>query len=262
MKYIALVLIAFLPIGASAALTIGVTKVPTDTNGAFSATVVGGSTNDRTRNPCYQLKDCELKFFTIDESWLPSGRKSYLTTDRTGWQTPQKSWLYETVGEWWAAVENKSREGSDHLPAYLGSNPCVVVAAEYGGMRTDSIISNCARGLVQARTCFIKPDSINIATTLRVGEVPPEIVVPGVTMICTQDASVSIETNTGEVIPLGWNSNTYAILNWGAGYGKKHRIYAPALTTMNIDLRAKIMGVESNSAGVLSGSAVVNITYN
>ncbi len=224
-------------------------------------TVVGGP-NRNEPNPCYNVDGCMLAFFTIDESWLPYGKQPYTKLD-IGWTLPEPDSSYRTLYQWWTAVTDKSRIGADQLYEIDGNNPCTVIAAsQYDSMLGGTIVSNCAKGVVQAKTCDIKPNNINVALDVALGSTAPTVNVNNATLTCTADASVLIETNTGERIPLGGSSNSYALLDWGAGFGKPQTVKARRNIAVELPLRVRGVGLDLLGAGKFTGSAVVNVSYN
>lgn len=138
----------------------------------------------------------------------------------------------------------------------------MVAAAEEGrGMIAGTIISNCAKGIVQARTCTISPGQIGVNLDVDEGmEVSPRAIA-GVTLECTASADVRIETNSAEKIPLGGDSISVAVLDWGAGWGKPGSYNVRAGVRTPVNLRVKTEGVRNLSPGKVSGSAVVNVSY-
>lgn len=251
-------------------LTVSVVDVPTEPGGYFSATVVGGSAQDTTPNPCYGLTStgCDLRFFTIDESWYPSNVPQYYNTaDPDSWDTPEPVTTYRTIGEWWRAVRNKHRMGRDYLPVDNHvEGPCVVVAAATHATSAPvylngSAVSNCARGLVQAASCSIEPVQIEIDLRVAAGQDVPDTAVPGVQVACDSAADVRIESGTLERIPLGGDNTTYAVLDWGRGYGNPLNVHMSAAGRIGVPLRVKTVGVSRVDAGIISGSSVVNVTY-
>lgn len=245
-----------------AKMTVSVVDVPENVNDYFTATVVGGPDSTQ-RNPCWQRgMYCELLFFTIDKSWLPGGKESYGTYD-VGFSSPRLPESYKTLGEWWASVTDKNRLGRDYLPPLDGDNPCVVVAAGLmKEMIQGTIISNCAKGIVQAKTCELKPKNINVDLHVALGGGAPTVDVNDVTLTCTGDASVLIETNSGERIPLGGSSSSYALLDWGAGFGKPKTVKARRDVAEQLPLRVQGVGLDLLGAGQFMGSAIVNVSYN
>ncbi|OFB49590.1 hypothetical protein BA187_17670 [Serratia marcescens] len=207
-----LVLVGATP-NAWAALTVSILSVPSTPTGTFTATISGGSSQDPTPNPCYgrPLESCNLRFFTIDESWYPDAIvRGYQTYDtHSSWISTFDVTTYRTIGEWWRDVQNKGRSGTDNLPAnFLHEGPCTVVAAALGRAAVPpilpgSVVSNCARGLVQATTCRVEPDLIEIEASVPEGSDVPDIAVNGVYVGCDAAADVRIETGTQERIPLG-----------------------------------------------------------
>lgn len=250
----------------SANVMLAVTEVPYIPAGPFSAKISGASTIDPTPNPCYGKPRCKLIMFTINESWLPDGKAGYVSAD-LGWQTPGPQSSYKTVGEWWAAVTDKERVGQDYLPLQPGEeySPCIAVAAsdQYGAaMTAGTIISNCARGIVQATSCTITPNTISVQLQATLGSDVGEQSVGGVKLSCTSPANIIIETNSGEIIPLGGNSLTSAVLDWGNGFGKPGRISVSEPGDVPLPLRVMTQGLAAYGvAGSLSGSSIVNVSY-
>ncbi|SQI34336.1 Uncharacterised protein [Serratia plymuthica] len=202
-NHLLLALLFLSSMGARAGMFVSVVNAPATTDGYFTATVVGGP-DGAQRNPCYGVEDCTFRFYTIDEGWLPGGWGGYSTYD-TGFSSPFPANRYPTLAEWWSTVTDKNRVGRDSLPQYAGEKPCVVVAAGRGdsGMYSGTIVSNCAKGIVQAKSCEVKPNNINVDLHAVIGGAAPTVDVNNVTLTCTGDASVLIETNSGERIPLG-----------------------------------------------------------
>ncbi|WP_017891059.1 hypothetical protein [Serratia sp. S4] len=262
-NHLILTLLFLSPLHVEAGLTLGVTEVPTSPNGYFAAIVKGGPPIGEL-NPCWKGDGrCTLSFYTIDEDWLPAGMQGYGTADKAGFSTPLRPNNYLTVNEWWAAVTNKDRVGRDYLPVSRGDQPCVVVAAGLGGiMISGSIISNCAKGIVQAASCDVKPNSINVDLRASLGGAAPTVDVNNVTLTCTSDASVLIETNNGERIPLGGSSDSYALLDWGAGFGEPRTVKARRNVAEKLPLRVRGVALDLLGAGQFTGSAIVNVSYN
>ncbi|CAI1799050.1 MULTISPECIES: abortive infection protein [Serratia] len=249
--------------GLQANMTVSVVDVPSSGNSNFTATVVGGP-SPATPNPCWKRgKTCGFRFYTIDESWLPGGRGGYQTHD-PAFSSPERANSYPTLNEWWASVTDKNRLGRDFLPSSDGDRPCVVVAAgtETTGMIQGSIVSNCAKGIVQAKSCEVKPNNIHVDLHAALGGAAPTVDVNNVTLTCTSDASVLIETNSGERIPLGGSSSSYALLDWGAGFGKPKTVKARRDVAEKLPLRVQGVGLDLLGAGQFMGSAIVNVSYN
>ncbi|MEE4412024.1 MULTISPECIES: hypothetical protein [unclassified Serratia (in: enterobacteria)] len=162
-------------------------------------------------------------------------------------------------------MREKNRTGQDYLPASDDKpmKPCVVVAARdsFRLMIAGSIVSNCAKGIVQAPTCSITPNNIDVRLAALLGKEAEEVKFSDVSIKCTERASVTVETNTGETIPLGGTTDAVAVLDWGRGYGNSVTLTMESNTPKNIPLRVKTHGVSTMGAGVISGSAVVNISY-
>lgn len=264
-----IVCLTLLVVGAAHAnVTISVTDVPTTPNGVFSATIAGANSSDPTPNPCYGRRGgCDLRLFTIDESWLPGGRGKYLTNDygdSWGYTNGVKDARgFRTLGDWWKNVGRKNRVGEDYLPDAYGTSPCVVLAAAQhtSEMIESSIVSNCARGLVQAATCAIEPGQIDVSLSVAQGLDAPATSVPGVSVYCDQTADVRIETMSGERIPLNGVNTSVAVLDWGSGFGKSLSLHLAGGRRQNISLRVKTEGVGGLDAGAVSGSSVVNLIY-
>lgn len=245
-------------------MIISVVQVPGEPNGEFSTTVVAGPTNDDV-NPCFRRDDnCNIRFYTIDESWYPAGRMGYKTLDQRGYQFPKRANQYATLSLWWGAVTDKNRIGRDRLPIEDGDRPCVVLAAgdQWTGMILNTIVSNCAKGIVQAKTCDLKPKNINVDLHVALGGTAPTVNVNNVTLTCTADASVLIETNTAERVPLGGSADSYALLDWGAGFGKPRTVKARRNVAEELPLRVRGVGLDLLGAGQFTGSAIVNVSYN
>ncbi|CAI0929153.1 Uncharacterised protein [Serratia proteamaculans] len=247
-------------------VTVSVTEAPSDPNGPFFAKIVGASASDPTPNPCYGTRYCRLRFFTISESWLPLGRDGYSTQDTGDWNHghPGDDSEYATIGEWWSTVINKDRVAHDWLPDKYGADPCVVLAMDGTGawnMRAGTIISNCAKGLVQVPSCRIEPAQIVVTFDTTVGRLPEEQTVPDVRVGCSQSVRLRIETNSAEEIPLGGDNTSVAILDWGRGYGVPGVFNMSGQESRPVPLRVKTRGVERLGPGTYSGSAVVNVTY-
>lgn len=246
-------------------VTISVTDVPATTHGHFTSRIVGSNPADMRPNPCYQYAGCDLRFFTIDESWLPLGRHGYTTADGGSWKYRQGGpTTYRTLGEWVANVMNLERSGRDYLPMGLpGSNiPCVVLAAEsFGSMIEGSIVSNCAKGIVQARSCDITPPTVDVDLSSTSAADVPWTDVPGVSIRCSQDTNVVIETNSGERIPLNNDSTSVAVLDWGRGPGKPGRMSLLGGRDTSVPLRVKTEGLAGRGAGVYRGTSVINVGY-
>lgn len=265
MKIYSLVLLLHLPIYCQAAMTVAVTEAPDYPGGRFKAHVVGGPAPGE-RNPCYgRGATCTMKLYTIDESWLPLGRDKYSTVDHEGYVAPSPASKYRTLLEWWSAVTNKNRVGEDYLRPADGDRPCVVLAAgddNINSMMAGTIVSNCAKGIVQARTCDLQPHSIVVDLPAVLGGPAPTVKVDNVTLTCTDNASVLLETNTGERIPLGGRPDSYAILDWGAGFGRPQTVEARRNIAENLPLRVRGVGLDFLGAGQFTGSAIVNVSYN
>jgi len=250
---------------AHANVTISVSTVPEAPGGNFSASIVGASNQDKTRNPCYARSGCKLRFFTISESWLPSGLAGYMTKDGQSWQHTGGGLDHEyaTVGSWWSSVTNKDRVGRDNLPTLYGDDPCVVLAADNGGqaMLVNTNISNCAKGLVQVPSCKVSPEQIIVTFDTTAGQDIYEQTVPGVQVSCSQSVDLRIETNSAEEIPLGGDNATVAILDWGRGYGRPGVFNLSGNESRPVPLRVKTRGIDRLGPGVYSGTAIVNVTY-
>lgn len=262
MKNYPFLLLLLLSHACFSSMTVSVVEVPGGIHEPFSAKTVGGPIRYEP-NPCYGKTDnCRIQFYTIDESWYPAGSLGYGTTDG-GYDVPDLDNTYETLDLWWAAVRDKNRIGRDHLPDGSGDNPCVVLAAGVsGGMLLNTIVSNCAKGIVQAKTCDIAPNNINLDLHAALGGTAPTANVNNVTLTCTDDASVLIETNTGERIPLGGSGDSYALLDWGAGFGKPRTVKARRNVAEKLPLRVQGVGLDLLGAGQFTGSAIVNVSYN
>lgn len=250
--------LGLLPSWASANLTVSITDAPVAPGRSFTSTVVGGPAH--LLNPCYQKIDCELRFYTIDESWLPIGREGYTTSDLI-WRAAKPAAKYQYLDDWWRAVDDKTRRGSDYLPPSLGTRPCVVVAAGIANeMLPNTIVSNCARGIVQVPDCKILTPSL----ILDFGAIPisgePQAQT-AVSLQCsdTTARNLTIQTNTDELIPLGGSATLKAQLDWGAGYGKPGKIRIQG--THNLTLHGRLLGINTAQPGLFQGSAVVNISY-
>lgn len=242
-------------------LMVSVTSVPVDPNGTFSAQIVGGPRMN-TPNPCWGRTSCDLRFFTIDESWLPGGNSGYETIDGGGWSSKNPTSRYYTLDAWWRDVTDKGRVGRDHLPYSKGDTPCVVVAASQRlRMVGGTIVSNCAKGIVQAPTCAVRPTNLYPYLSKSLGGPEPEVSIPDVTLTCTGDASVMIETNSGEQIALGGSSQSYALLDWGAGFGNPRIVTARKNVAMPLPLRVRGVGLDLLGAGTFTGSAIINVSY-
>ncbi|MDI3197825.1 abortive infection protein [Serratia ureilytica] len=235
-------------------------------DGTFVVELVGASDTDATPNPCYQKPGCLLRYFTIDESWLPGGQQGYGTWDPS-WAGNNDDAAYRTLGAWVKHYRDQGilyRAGRDNLPAEsVNEGPCVVVAAGNPQMVVNTIVSNCARGIVQAPTCDLVPTMINLTTEMtnwgrnRTDTVPDT----PIQLTCTQTTDAQIETNTDEKIPLGGSSEFYAELDWGAGYGKPGKYKVTANKPSTIRVRASIKGYEKVEPGKYSGTAIVNVSY-
>ncbi|UNK26926.1 abortive infection protein [Serratia plymuthica] len=261
-NYLFLAILFFSSTGVVAGMTVSVVSAPDLSYLRFKATVSGGP-GYRQPNPCYGVVECYLSFFTIDEGWLPGGMSGYSTYD-TAFSSYHPANQYRYLDEWWADVTNKHRVGEDSLPKHLGDRPCVVVAAGAGrtGMIKGTIVSNCAKGIVQAKSCEVKPNTINVDLHAALGGATPTVDVDDVTLTCTADASVLIETNSGERIPLGGSSSSYALLDWGAGFGKPKTVKALRDVAEKLPLRIQGVGLDLLGAGQFMGSAIVNVSYN
>mgnify|MGYP000518203334 CR=1 FL=1 len=258
------VLLATLPSVTRANFTITVVQPPSGPNGHFAAAIVGGDAADPTRNPCYGVAGCDLRFFTIDESWLPSGRGGYGTLDGDNWTmlTHTTAAAYPTIGAWWENVKNRDRIGVDYLPVSHGDRPCVVLAASRDGiMIVNSIVSNCARGLIQVPSCSITPGQINVTFDTTAGREPGEKMIPDVRVTCSTAVDLRIETNSSEEIPLGGDNTSVAILDWGNGYGRPGGFNMRANEIRSVPLKVKTRGVARLGPGSYTGSGIVNITY-
>ena len=246
---------------AFAKMTVSVISAPSTPGDRFTATVVGAPGINEV-NPCYQNTSCSLKFYTISESWLPGGVAGYGTVDSDNWTAKYPIHTYPTLGEWWKDVTNKSRTGRDYLPIAHGTDACVVVAA-YGisGMAPNSIVSNCARGIVQARDCRITEPTLTLDFGTVTTGTRERIANTSMSVNCdgNQPYDVIIQTNTDELIPLGGSGSLKAQLDWGQGYGKlgKYRITG----SQRITVSGKLLGIDTAAPGSWAGSAVVNISY-
>ena len=270
MRYVLYYLIVLVTSGpACANVVVSVVEPPAKPTGTFLVSLVGASETDPTPNPCHRKPGCVLYFYTIDESWLPAGLAGYSTAD-AGWaQRGEDDADFLTLGDWVTYTHrwgNTHRIGNDYLPDdLLSDGPCVVVAAGIDSKRMipGTIVSNCARGIVQAPTCELLPSMINLSTELYNRERNHHEVLPDtpIQLTCTHDSDVQIETNTGERIPLGGMSEFYAELDWGAGYGKPGSYKVTANEPSTVRLRASIQGYEKIEPGKYSGTAVVNVSY-
>ncbi|WP_320734284.1 abortive infection protein, partial [Enterobacter kobei] len=205
------------PLSALSQLLVTITSVPDHPHGVFIGKATG-SVHDPDPNPCWGRSDqCALAPYTISELWLPGGKEGYYSMG-TEYVSRQKANQYRTIGEWWADVTNKNETAADYLPNESDTNPCMAIAAGNAKkMIQGTIISNCAKGIVQARTCKISPGQIGVNLEVDEGmEVSPRAI-GGVTLKCTASADIRIETNSAEKIPLGGDSTSVAVLDWGAG---------------------------------------------
>lgn len=260
-------LLTALPASVTAAVTVSVVDVPTSTDGVFSAHIAGGDPDDRTPNPCYRSAPgtCDLYFFTIDQNWLPGGLGGYKTADYQTWsyQPGSAAFTAPTIGEWWSSVTNKGRVSRDFLPhEHYVKGPCVVLAAARDQhMIAGTIVSNCAKGLVQVPSCAIVPGTLIVSLDVGEGADVGATAVPGVTLNCTSAADVRIETNDRERIPLNGNNASVVVLDWGEGFGEPATIHMSRAGNIVVPLRVKTAGVGGLGAGAYSGSTVVNLTY-
>ncbi|CAI1049825.1 Uncharacterised protein [Serratia quinivorans] len=251
---------------SAAALTVSVMTPPTSPNAHFISKVVAGSVSDPTPNPCYNDDTCRLRFFTISKRWLPSGYDGYTTVDTGEWyQTGgRKNSDYRTLGALWGDTTNKGRVSSDFLPNSWGTDACVVVAASSGfqhTMRANSIVSNCAEGLVQAAGCVLSPPQIQVRLDAVLGQEAKEERISGVSLACNEPTVLRIEANDNGAIPLGGDSNVVALTDWGGGYSKPGIYHTDGMSRLTVDLRVKTRGVTRLGAGIYSGSGIVNVTY-
>lgn len=260
--FLLIFLIQHMPVGY-ANVTISVVKPPASIGDNFFAQIVGGDIHDLTPNPCYNVPGCHLRFFTISPLWMPSGMSGYTTADQGTWDHGNNinDTSSRTLGQWWLTVRNRARTGYDFLPTQYGEEACVVLAAYNNGMVSGSIVSNCALGIVQAAGCVLKPDHLEVGIRVQGGNESAPVHVPGVFAQCDSPATVRIETNTNEEIPLGADNSAVAVLDWGSGYGRPATISIRGNESRPIPLSVKTRGVSTLGAGVYSGSAIINVSY-
>ncbi|MGQ8775445.1 MrpH family fimbial adhesin [Serratia sp. NA_112.1] len=241
--------------------TISVVEVPISVNGFFSAAVVGPP--GHIRNPCYGESRCRLHFYTIDESWLPNGAH-YSATDVDDWihQSGRHISTFEYLDTWWAGVQNKGRVGRDYLEPLLGNKPCVVIAAGIDGyLKVGTLVSNCAKGIVQATSCSFFSNSMQLDFGTITADRVNATASTTVNVSCTIGASVDlvIETNSGERIPLSITDDIYAELDWGGGYGRPYKFRGGGWNTVN--LKGRLGGRDLGKPGAFRGSVIVNLSY-
>ncbi len=258
-----LFLFIFVP-AAQANLIVSVTDAPTAPASYFTGQLAGADENDPTPNPCYGINGCNLKFFVISEDWLPAGRDGYYTADNSGWfvnATP-----YKTLGEWVKATKEKGdlyRSAKDYLPG-TAKKPCMVIAARTPGhgMLLNTIVSNCAKGIVHAPTCSIEPPQITVDFgELSSSQTSSVIASTPLSLSCISGGNVTIETNSKEIVPLNGSSVTVAELDWGKGFGNPGKFTLADNETRPLTLRTRLKGFTARDSGFYSGSAVVNIAY-
>ncbi|TBU66586.1 hypothetical protein EG355_22240 [Serratia marcescens] len=252
--------------GAHGAFVLSVIEPPEYPGAYFSAVIVGGDEHDARPNPCYGARGCDIRFFTISASWLPDGRPGYTTNDDDVAPWGIQTWEYPTIGEWWKNVpaSRRARVGRDWLPLEHGTDACVVLAATSWAapqMDEGTIMSNCAKGVVQAKSCSVAPPSIDVKIEWRQGETTGGYPVSGVSILCDSDATVTVGTNTGEIIPLNNDTRTTAVLDWGNGYGKPGRYTVRGGAPTPLPLMVKLAGMATAPAGVYGGASVVSISY-
>jgi len=110
-------------------------------------------------------------------------------------------------------------------------------------------------------SCDLSPAVIPLSTVLQQGHRNnPALDYGQITLSCTGDADVTIQTGAGEQILLGGPASFHAVLDWGAGYGNPGRYQVRGNTATNVRLRATIKGSESMGAGVYKGDAIVKLT--
>lgn len=255
--------------GVHAHMTVSVLSPPESPGGLFTAAMVGGAPGDRDLNPCYQQQTvCEIKMFAVPVEWSSGIPRIYQTSDEGSYTTDLPATEYRTLGEWYAAVRNKSRTATDYVPTEHGLVGCVVLAAAtYTSGHWDNIpgapnLSNCAKGIVQAPTCTLRPNTIMVELNVQQGSALDVVrEVPGISLSCTTGGTVKIETNTNEEIPLSGSNDYTAVLDWGAGWGQPREIPMKDRETVPIPLRVSVGNIGLAPAGVLSGSTVINVSY-
>lgn len=217
------------------------------------------------QNFCWKRPGCDYAFFVVDESWLPSGRFA-VTEDKNRWvgRMGESTTDYYSFSEWWAKVLVRDRPGV--VKQYIAERPprpCLVVAAiENNHMVNGGIISNCAKIVVRPPTCRVEPSDIQLHYTVIEGQDVPPTRGPDVYIRCDANTSVTIGTDTKEKIPLGGSSSTVAALDWGAGFGNPSRVTVSGGAAVRVPLRVRTTGVARLGAGVVHGSAVVELSYN
>ncbi len=265
LKTLALLFLFIFVSAAQANLIVSVTVAPSFVNGDFTGQLVGADESDPTPNPCYGLNGCNLAFFVISEDWLPAGRDNYSSIDGNGWSVNAR--YYKTLGEWVKAAKEKGdlyRTGKDYLPTYYSKKPCMVIAARNlgHGMLLNTIVSNCAKGIVHAPTCSIEPPQITVDFgELSSSQTSSVIASTPLSLSCISGGNVTIETNSKEIVPLNGSSVTVAELDWGKGFGNPGKFTLADNETRPLTLRTRLKGFTARDSGFYSGSAVVNIAY-
>lgn len=126
-------------------------------------------------------------------------------------------------------------------------------------MVRNTIISNCAKGIVQAASFEMTPSSINFSIEIPMGITPKEIAVNDVSLQCSRTTSVEIQTNSGESIPLGESSVNSVKLDWSSGFGISNIISVDVNVPVPIPLRLAFKGKELASAGAFLGEPLSTI---
>lgn len=232
----------------------------------YNFVLATGSFDDPTPNPCYRRENCDLRFFIIDRDWLPAGDAIY-STDRGSFDTPEWPGSYRTLGEYWKAARNRTRVGFVKSPVREVLKPCLVVGAsdidqpEWSVLRPGTIVSNCATAHIQAPSCSLSPETTNISIISSPSASGAVWDAPPLTLSCKTGGYVKIETAAGEAIRLSGSPTARAVLDWGAGFGRPSVVWVQPNSTVPIRLRVRTEGLETASAGVLSGSAIVSLSY-
>ncbi|MBC3218436.1 hypothetical protein [Serratia fonticola] len=273
-KLLVITSLLLVPLCAVGNVTVGVTSTPGDYWGLFSGRIMGADAGDITPNPCWNQNmpgACELRFFVINEYDIPSGGVredgwSYSTSDKGVKPWGIDTWRYQTIGMWWGAAQNKWRSFTDNLTIGLGTNPCIILAAskndEHPRLITGTIVSNCAKGIIQARTCRLEPEQIVLKMAGFEGGGELTSYPQNIKLKCSATArAIKISTGNAETIVLDGNSRTKVQLDWGNGWGVEKRLNVKEGWDNSIDVRAKTSGAAELLPGEHRGSAVVNIFY-
>ncbi|CAI0929010.1 Uncharacterised protein [Serratia proteamaculans] len=272
MKPITLLTLLLMSRSCLASLIIAISSPPAAEPYRAASHIVAASIEDKMPNPCFGDRNCELRFVMLDKKWDVNNQSEHSSHDY-GWfeyagvSDHDQSYKFRTMGEWWAAVPLKNRgiSGYDYDDRHQIHKPCMALA----GMRISdrqsipgTLVSNCADAYVAMPTCSLTPNHVNITLTTAQGVNVPDTDGGTVQISCTQSTSLTVRTNEEEKIPLGGEVNSYAQLDWGAGYGVPRALRVEKNVPTTLAVRVKTVGLANLHAGVVSGTAVVNLTYN